>query len=232
MNSIDNIYNLIASKVPLVINTINNDFGVYLKDDNDVEKYFEDFCPDEFNRCIIFASSMNLTSQHLDRFKEIKIFSESELNELTTKYPLQYNEMSLPTLIMPGLFIGTLDMISRVDIKALGIHLTINMTRQTIPNNINHLHFPSDDDDAFDLEQSLREASQCIIQYIHNNKNILVFCNKGMSRSGAVVLYVYCIIHSVSATEGLKQIQEFYPKIQPNKGFMLTIEKLLHSTLN
>ena len=69
MNSIDNIYNLIASKVPLVINTINNDLGVYLKDDNDVEKYFEDFCPDEFNRCIIFKLLViNMSHESFEKF--------------------------------------------------------------------------------------------------------------------------------------------------------------------
>jgi hypothetical protein len=212
---------------------IDRTFGIYLRNNEEIQNYFEEFQPDSYNLCILFKSdvAISIDMDLLSSFREIQVYNMFTLQQLTKFYPIQYDECSLPTRIMPGLFIGTIDMVFRVNLQALQIDFLVNMTEQTIPENIHHLHLPSVDTPSFDLSGHLKVASKQIFDYLKEGKKVMVFCHKGVSRSGAVILYVYCLLTHRTLEDGLGDIRSFYPKLQPNDGFMNTLKKLLHSSL-
>lgn len=67
-------------------------------------------------------------------------------------------------------------------------------------------------------------------EVIQAGKTMVIFCDKGQSRSGAVVLYLVCKYCKVGLEEARSLVYSVYPLISPNLGFIMQLEHLLQES--
>jgi hypothetical protein len=243
------LYNLLAVLDPSVFNFGNVQFGVCINNEAGLIEWMKENSPDQLLCCILidlpFSDSFVNLLQSNYRFKLVYFVSSTILRATIVEYPVllkRTNDVdvmtnklfSLPAQIHDGIFIGTAHHATNpsIDFKAdYGFSLAINLTERPVavngldPEQV--IHMPCIDATDFDIKQTLIDAKDVIFARLSLGQRVFVFCQKGASRSGSVILYCYCLIHKLSLEEGLAAIRRFYYKLAPNKAFLEAIGELL-----
>jgi dual specificity phosphatase 12 len=88
----------------------------------------------------------------------------------------------------------------------------------------------ADDEDDYDLTQHFKECFEFIDEQRHSNKNVLVHCMAGVSRSAAIVVgYLKYTSPEKDFDHIHSQVKKSRPCIKINRGFIQQLESLFHS---
>jgi dual specificity phosphatase 12 len=142
--------------------------------------------------------------------------------------------------IIPGLYISNWFASNNENImEEYNIKLVITLETRGKPRNIlnyynknkiHHIHYYLDDHPNADIKRFFDHSESIISEYIRNNKNVLVHCYAGISRSATIVLnyllkdyYIYNNIYD-SPEFSLNYILNFCKGkrrfVNPNIGFL------------
>lgn len=80
-------------------------------------------------------------------------------------------------------------------------------------------------------DQNILENLDSTVDSIHKslteNKNVLVHCYLGRSRSVSIIIAYLCKYKNMTVDEALKFIQGLRPQARPNSGFMNQLNKFI-----
>lgn len=108
-------------------------------------------------------------------------------------------------------------------IRANNIQIVVRLSRNNnasiYPTNIAFHNFQIEDSCSFKAE--LIDYSKFIRGIIDNNpdKNILIHCNEGRSRSASVIIFYLMTKHKLSFDQSWDYIKTIKSDIRPNDGF-------------
>lgn len=90
--------------------------------------------------------------------------------------------------------------------------------------------FPIHDANDEDLVSVIRSVVSIYEKEVEQlGKTMVIYCDKGQSRSGSIVLYLVCRVCQVSLDEAWAMINVVYPDISPNPGFTQQLRHLLEA---
>jgi len=133
---------------------------------------------------------------------------------------------SEPTHIIDNIYLGSAyNAANYTQLKDKGIEIIINMTSEIdeyFPNDFIYKKFPLRDNGIDDVGVYLNE----IIGYVkeNKNKNILIHCKMGASRSAIAVVYYLMIHHKMTLDNALEFTKEKRLIINPNNKFIDTLK--------
>ena len=140
-----------------------------------------------------------------------------------------------PTHIIDNIFLGSAINASHLNtLKERNIGLIINMTQEIsnyFPNDIQYLNFPLYDNNSQSIKQYLIEAYDKIIEFQMNNrdKNILVHCFMGASRSASVVIYYLMEKYDYTLNEAVMFCKDKRELVNPTILFYNELSELENS---
>ena len=98
------------------------------------------------------------------------------------------------------------------------------------PNQIPFTHIPMiDDEDIHAMDQITKGAHQIQIA-LKEDRNVLVHCKAGISRSATVVLAYLIIYKNMKFNDAYKLVQRERPIIRPNTFYVCLLKMLEEST--
>ncbi len=92
--------------------------------------------------------------------------------------------------------------------------------------------FIIDDDETQDISQYFFEVHRIISEAVIKNKNIIVHCAAGISRSPTLVIAYLMIENKWTYEEAYKFVKSRCGTIDPNKGFVKQLKELEHRIRN
>lgn len=139
-----------------------------------------------------------------------------------TKIKYDYAEMSE---IIPGLYLSSIDSaldsqtLTSYSIKTI-VSVLSNLPKFNRIDSIDYYYIELDDDEQQDLLVHLDQTFQIIEKSLKNNRNVLVHCALGVSRSSATVMaYLMCSQKSSSFNDAYRLVKSKRTIIGPNFGF-------------
>ncbi|KAF2076490.1 hypothetical protein CYY_002230 [Polysphondylium violaceum] len=158
---------------------------------------------------------------------ELNIRDNKEIYQL----PLEFKTLetgftlttSLPTEIIPGVYLGGLDSANN-----LGILQALNITHVLLAIGDLQPCFPKffkyyTIDDARDTPQydlSIHfDQTNCFIEQGRTTGGVLVHCRAGISRSSTLIISYLIKYHNLSYQKAFEFVQSKRPQVQPNSGF-------------
>ena len=106
----------------------------------------------------------------------------------------------------------------------------INLTFHKYPNLhqdiVNHSSFCFSDHENFDLTKQLDPVLKILKEEIDKGRNVLVHCQKGISRAPSVIMAFLIKYQKMTFDESLKFIQKQNPEAYPNLGFLMHLKSL------
>lgn len=148
-----------------------------------------------------------------------------EWKDLPTAYPSQ---------VQPRLFLGSCSAAkSRQVFEHLGIGAVVNATRE-LPNYhegdavlcTSYLKLPLDDDPDQDLEAGIEQALPFIASHLQAERNVLVHCQMGQSRSVSIVVAHLMSTLGCGYGKALALVRSARPAARPNEGFQAELRSL------
>ena len=150
--------------------------------------------------------------------------------EAVTTNATRFNEKKIyqitSNLFMSGYY-------SACDINLLnanGINHVVNLTAHKNKNlhedKIGYSSFSLADNSNFDLTSVLEEILSEIAKLLAKGKKILIHCKMGISRAPSIILAFMIRIQGMTYKEAFSKLQNINPKISPNFGFLLQLQKL------
>lgn len=137
-------------------------------------------------------------------------------------------QLPLPSLIEEGLYLGDVDSArSEKVISSLQIGLIVNCTKD-IPRTtqgVDFLRIPIDDLPGSDITAHFKEAIEAIDAARKSDRNVLVHCFAGISRSATIVAAYLMKKHGISSGEALTRIKAARPIVEPNLGFAIQLDE-------
>lgn len=199
---------------------------------NSYLKSLEEVYPDNLTHLIIISSIYNediiKNIERIYKFKNYYFFNEYDKIELYNIFPILFNGKcntypSFITFIQPKrVFLGSIKTINKEFLISNNIEKIINMTFNKLNLDIEE-NYPIKDEDNIDISNILDQT----YNIIENNKNILVVCEKGKSRSVSIILYYYAKKYNLSFEDALKNLKSCRSICDPNDGFKYQIKNKL-----
>jgi protein-tyrosine phosphatase len=135
-----------------------------------------------------------------------------------------------PTHIIDNIYLGSAINASHYNtLKNRNIGLVINMTYEIsnyFPNEIEYINYPLYDNNQQSIKQYLLDAYDKIISFQINNrdKNILIHCFMGASRSASVVIYYLMKKYNYTLNEAIQ--------FAKNKRYLVNPTMLFYNELS
>jgi len=101
-----------------------------------------------------------------------------------------------------------------------------------LPNNIQWYRFIIDDDPNENISAYFFRVHKIIKEAISDNKNVMIHCGAGISRSSTLVIAYYIIENGWSVKKAIDYVSYYRPCILPNDGFIKALENLEHRLQN
>lgn len=132
-----------------------------------------------------------------------------------------------PVHIIDNIYIGNIDSVDTNNLKKLNITDIIicgKNLKNNIHNNFECLEFLIDDS----FEQEILDCIKQSNQYIDSkkDKNILIHCYSGISRSGSFVIGYIMYKLKISYEEAFLYVKNIYPKVMPNENFIKQLKTI------
>lgn len=159
--------------------------------------------------------------------------TEGEMNQM---WRVEEATVFTATPILPCLFLGALSDIQDITVlKRHQIGAVLNMNgedREHVPPHwvldnpdIKYLYGKLYDSSDIDLKPFLQPALAFIVEnLLVRNRNVVVNCLLGKSRSAAIVIAFIMWFRQLSFDKAHAMVKEKRPIIQPNLGFVLALE--------
>jgi protein-tyrosine phosphatase len=149
-------------------------------------------------------------------------------NLITSMYAHIGNLMTLPTYIIDNIYLGNALNASSIEtLHKFSIQGIINITHDIpsyYPDDITYLNISvRDTRDSF-LESHLETAYRFIQQ--NSDKNILVHCYMGSSRSASLVIYYLMRQHGMPYQEAQEFVKNKRPVVNLNTNFARELQNL------
>jgi protein-tyrosine phosphatase len=115
-------------------------------------------------------------------------------------------------------------------LQSQNISHIINLTAHKYPNAhvdvFTHSSFSFSDHENFDLTSRLAPVLEIIQEKISKKENVLVHCQKGISRAPSVIIAFLIKHRKMSFEDSLKMVQKHNPEAYPNLGFLMHLKSL------
>ncbi|MDY6778118.1 MAG: dual specificity protein phosphatase [Candidatus Nanohaloarchaea archaeon] len=113
-------------------------------------------------------------------------------------------------------------------LKEAGISTVINLSKRPSPelDGIETIHLPLDDSWKNEQE-AFNRAFETVLDNISEEKNVLIHCNMGVSRSVSVTAAAIAARDGMSLREALHQIEEQHPRANPHPRLVEQAEEAL-----
>ena len=233
------LYNLYNEEAYFLDFRKESDFTINLTQTTSItsyQEYMSQYTPDNFNYLIIIGdlqlkNKIDKIISKIRGFKNFYFFEEDDMNQLYHTFPILFNNStrfypSIITFLFPKmLFLGSIKTITSDFLETNRIEKIINMTYNTTHLE-NEIHIPIQDSEYTDINNILDETFDIIEQY----QNILVVCEKGQSRSVAVVLFYYIKKYGIDFNTALNNLRLCRTISNPNYGFIKQIIDKLNLT--
>lgn len=131
--------------------------------------------------------------------------------------------------ITDNLYISDITIPKNISIvKDKQIHCVVSLTKKEIFKiaNIEYIHIMIDDIGSVDFIKATIESSKKIAKYVKQNKNVLVHCFKGLSRSVCFVILVL-INNGMTFDEAYEHVKKHKTRIDPNPDFINQITQYI-----
>ena len=106
----------------------------------------------------------------------------------------------------------------------------VNLTAHKYPNLhqdiVEHSSFCFSDHENFDLTKQLDPVLKILQREIESGNNVLVHCQKGISRAPSVIMAFLIKNQKMTFEESLKLMQKQNPEAYPNLGFLMHLKSL------
>jgi protein-tyrosine phosphatase len=132
--------------------------------------------------------------------------------------------------IVKGLWLGgsksgqDIDVLKNSGIKHIIVVGSELSTR--FPNTFNYLHIKAEDEEDFPIWKYFKQCSEFIYNGLKQKDQVLVHCEKGISRSVSIVIAYTMICKKLSFEKALKYVQSKHKCANPNSGFIKQLENL------
>lgn len=157
---------------------------------------------------------------------------ETSTNQRVDNSINYYNQFktffSEPTYVIDNIYIGSAyNAASYNTLKKFNIHTILNITNEIseyYPDDFLYKTYKIYDNNKDDISEYLNDA----YNYINNNaeKNILIHCYMGASRSASIVIYYLIKKHNMSLDEAYKFLKDKRPTINPSKKYAESLENI------
>ena len=97
---------------------------------------------------------------------------------------------------------------------------------ELIPYTVNYLFFDIDDNPRENIKCIFKECYDFIDKNVKNNKNVLVHCQMGISRSTTIVIYYLMKKNNINFEEAYNIVKEKRGVTNPNYGFIEQLKSL------
>ena len=141
--------------------------------------------------------------------------------------------ISEPSKIIDHLYLGSIQSMETSILNNLDINVVINVTKipDTFSSNRIYYIIPINDEDT-DIYQYFNSVSNIIDQRIKENKNVLVHCAMGISRSATIVIAYLMNKQAMGYAEAFNLVFSKRSIINPNWSFrhqLMRYERALHN---
>lgn len=136
----------------------------------------------------------------------------------------------IPSLVIPNLYIGSQDCCCpnslscfKIDqVLSIGIEIELSCKQPNITYNF----IPCLDLPETNLTPVINQCFPIIRSALQDNKNILVHCNAGVSRSASIVIAFLIQEKQNNFDTAYAVLKSTRPSIRPNPGFLNQLKKL------
>ena len=104
------------------------------------------------------------------------------------------------------------------------IEIIINVTKEInnyFPKDYKYYKFPICDNNEESIDEHIKDIYKIITE--NHDRNILIHCFMGASRSATAVIYYLMIQHKMSCDDAIKFVKEKRSTINPSKSFVRTL---------
>uniref|UniRef100_A0A6C0EHN3 Tyrosine specific protein phosphatases domain-containing protein n=1 Tax=viral metagenome TaxID=1070528 RepID=A0A6C0EHN3_9ZZZZ len=152
----------------------------------------------------LFATKLDQISK-----KKVERMGYLPAGPLTNLYKLTYR----PTNIVDSIYLGNAyNACNLNDLESDNIGMIINITEEIpnyYPDKFNYYNIHTMDDNDHHIKEFINDALEYILNYQKkSNKNILVHCFMGSSRSAAIVVAYYSLKYNKSIDESIKYVKD------------------------
>lgn len=237
ISSVYKLYNLLNDD-PIVINY--NDYisyGLNVKNNDELIEEFSENSEIYFS-CIIIGNQKNLKdfisfcneNNHFENiyYASTEIFISCMINFPILKEDNYYD--SKPAIICKNLYVGKAFQLRKENIQK-HFSTIINVTENTfldISNDKKYYHYPMKDEDDFSIMEYVDEIYEKISSCLNEDKNCVVFCDKGSSRSVSMIVYFLCKKNNMKVNEAISYIKSLYSNVNINSGFIEQLNEFFH----
>ena len=129
--------------------------------------------------------------------------------------------------VVPHVFIGSQDAAEHLPgLEAHEIDAILNLafSNEAFPGRFVYRHLPLLDNETqpLDIEPALAFVAECVAE----EKNVVIHCNAGVSRSAAVTIAYVMRSKNLSFEEALALVKKARPSIRPNRNFVEQLKKM------
>lgn len=175
-----------------------------------------------YNEIIQFIMYDEYKIQNKDQIKLVQTIHQSVCPII--KSPQHTPDMCFEmSEIIPGLYLGGEEVAKNNKLlKKNNVSTILNITIH-IPfyheTEFEYHRVPIIDDPSVDIKQYFDETFKIIDETIRNNKQILIHCQAGISRSVTIVIAYIMKKYNIKMNEAYKIVHKSRPCISPNLGF-------------
>ncbi|ELP94043.1 dual specificity phosphatase DUPD1, putative [Entamoeba invadens IP1] len=133
----------------------------------------------------------------------------------------------LPNEIAPHLYLGSMEATVKPTLRELKIHAVLSIGVKPLYNSkkVIYLYIPCGDTPTDNIAQHFSEAFEFIDQYISEEKNVLVHCVAGVSRSASIVISYIMKKMKMTFPEAFQTVKDKRLCVCPNPGFTEQLQK-------
>lgn len=184
----------------------------------------------EYGDIIFMMRDLILENDKLDEKKQNKLISEFQSRAMLGNILHRYNEMQKNmSRITNNIYVSDIEGVKNVSImKEKNIQYVITITKKSVfrISGIEYTQIMIDDVGTINFIDETLTIADKVVEYVQNNKIVLVHCYKGLSRSVCFVILVL-IRTGLSFEDAYNLVSDGRVKIDPNPEFIHQIEKFV-----
>lgn len=150
-----------------------------------------------------------------------RLFKKNNLYEIYTTF------FSKPTHIIDNLYLGSaFNAANYRQLDDLNVKVVINITKEVsnyFPNKYIYKKYELYDNDEGDIKKYLNEIYDFVEKY--NDKNILIHCKMGASRSASFIIFYLMVKHKMDLAKSINFVKEKRMIVNPNCKFIEVLKE-------
>lgn len=153
--------------------------------------------------------------------------SPEKLDHMKYGFVVDNKPDKIPIEVIKNLYIGSQDCTDPDILREYDIVYALSLGVNVICENVlEHKFIECLDLPETDIQTIVSECNKFIFKALRENKNVLVHCNAGVSRSAMVILGYLIVEKKIAFADAFSLLKAKRPCIQPNAGFMKQLQKM------